>query len=62
MEEAEVVGPLDQEEVVEVQDRDLVVEEEVVPRPSSVVGEVEVELLLLVELVEEEGHQEEPLV
>lgn len=62
MEEAEVVGPLDQEEVVEVQDRDLVVEEEVVPRPSSVVGEVEVELLLLVELVEEEGHQEGPLV
>ena len=62
MEEAEVVGPLDQEEVVEVQDRDLVVEEEVVPRPSSVVEEVEVELLLLVELVEEEGHQEGPLV
>ena len=62
MEEAEVVGPLDQEEVVEVQDRDLVVEEEVVPRQSSVVGEVEVELLLLVELVEEEGHQEGPLV
>ena len=62
MEEAAVVGPLDQEEVVEVQDRDLVVEEEVVPRPSSVVGEVEVELLLLVELVEEEGHQEGPLV
>ena len=62
MEEAEVVGPLDQEEVVEVQDRDLVVEEEVVPRPSSVVGEVEVELLLLVELVEEEGLLEEPLV
>ena len=57
-----MVGPLDQEEVVEVQDRDLVVEEEVVPRPSSVVGEVEVELLLLVELVEEEGHQGEPLV
>ena len=62
MEEAEVVGPLDQEEVVEVQDRDLVVEEEVVPRPSSVVEEVEVELLPLVELVEEEGHQEGPLV